>query len=639
MNWLTSKIRKFYHKEIDGIGLALFRISFCLMLILEIIHTIYFKGIIYGTDSIGIALNLWLGVVFLIMIGAFTRIMTIANYLLCITLITQQINHYHMDYAYFGVSFLFLFLPISRSVSIDNLLLKLKYSNTRRIFNPSTKVSSLAYFLPLLIGFSLIYLDSALNWKVISPIWMKGLGMWLPGSTPYLVHADLSIILNQKYLNLFCGYLTIVFEIGFIFLMWFKKLRYVLTIIGLGLHIGIFIFFPIPVFAIGMSCFYFLLVPLSFWKKFSFSNPNKEFALKFYYDNECPLCLRTRIIIEHFDIFNNVKFLSVQGNAQNEKAFSNIPSEELLINIYSVNKSGKVYMGVNTYIQVLFALRYTYLIGLIIHIPGIYHLGKFLYGKIALSRYTERCTEESCAVPNVLLPVNYDNQKIFMKYTFADFKIDFIKYGLIGLLFIQFCISWDKGLMSKISDGIGINKNFILRKFGSNAAKPAKIFFGLGYHAVYMDYAYYGYEVKITYIGKNNEMRTLPIIKDDGLAGEYLYGPNYVAFLFYCVNKNALINGNDLVSTFDEDTFNKGLTRWINFWAKKQKIKPLEGTFSVLLKEFKIPQQWEKNALKNAIKQPWKEIGTFTWNAKDNIRINYNKSGKEKLGEKIVNDL
>ncbi|WAC01921.1 hypothetical protein N7U66_19075 [Lacinutrix neustonica] len=44
-------------------------------------------------------------------------------------------------------------------------------------------------------------------------------------------------------------------------------MRLPIVIIGLGLHLGIFLEFPIPYFAIGVVAIYFLLVPVSIWDR------------------------------------------------------------------------------------------------------------------------------------------------------------------------------------------------------------------------------------------------------------------------------------------------------------------------------------------------------------------------------------
>src|SRR3546814_2268940 len=71
-----------------------------------------------------------------------------------------------------------------------------------------------------------------------------------------------------------------------------------------------------------------------------------------------------------------------------------------------------------------------------------------------------------------------------------------------------------------------LNNRYV--QFIQDGAKYVGRIMGLGTHAVYMEYAYYDYEVKISYVDENNNITTIPIIGDDGLAKKYMYGPNYV---------------------------------------------------------------------------------------------------------------
>src|SRR5690606_40702502 len=115
----------------------------------------------------------------------------------------------------------FMFLPLSNTFSLDRLILKLKYSNTRFRYNPAQTVSVLAYYLPLLMGIGFVYFDS-LFFKYTSHLWLNGLGMWLPASMPQAVLFDISFLLNIKFLVIALGYITLIFETIFLFTFWKK---------------------------------------------------------------------------------------------------------------------------------------------------------------------------------------------------------------------------------------------------------------------------------------------------------------------------------------------------------------------------------------------------------------------------------
>ena len=72
-----------------------------------------------------------------------------------------------------------IIIPIGNSLSIDDLFLKLKHSNIGYQYKPDKKVYMANYLIPVFIGIGLVYFDSIL-FKYTSPMWLKGLGMWLP---------------------------------------------------------------------------------------------------------------------------------------------------------------------------------------------------------------------------------------------------------------------------------------------------------------------------------------------------------------------------------------------------------------------------------------------------------------------------
>ncbi|MDT0556044.1 hypothetical protein [Patiriisocius hiemis] len=266
---MLKLIKGLYNKKVSSKGLAIFRILFSSTLFFEVLRIYNYKELYYGafpnlevSSSITVGLQAWLLVLIFLAFGFLSKIMTILNYALALFLLSQfQGLIYHMAYTYLGIGFLMMLFPLSKSFSIDALL-KIKYKVTS---SSDTKVTVLAYYLFVLVGIGFVYIDS-IFFKLKTEVWMNGTGMWLPASLPHFTILKDQWLLNQKYLLLFFGYLTIVFEAIFCFLFFRKRFRIPLLIIGLGLHIGILIEFPIPYFAMGAIGVYMLLVPLKFWE-------------------------------------------------------------------------------------------------------------------------------------------------------------------------------------------------------------------------------------------------------------------------------------------------------------------------------------------------------------------------------------
>lgn len=269
MKKLNQFYNKIYNKQIDGTGLAIFRICYSTILLCEILQMFYFRHLIFDEIpylnlpeiSSAIPIIIWAISVAFVLFGLFTKTATIINYLMSLILIgTINTFEYHVFYAYMGINFLLMFMPINQCLSLDRKILEKKTG-----VNQSYSVSQIYYLLPLYLGVALVYFDSVF-FKLSSSMWLSGLGSWLPSSLPMCVHVNNSIFLNNEVLVKIVGLGTILFETIFIFLFFRKKFRIPLFIIGMILHLGILLEFPIPWFALTVCCIYILIIPVHFWK-------------------------------------------------------------------------------------------------------------------------------------------------------------------------------------------------------------------------------------------------------------------------------------------------------------------------------------------------------------------------------------
>lgn len=88
-----------------------------------------------------------------------------------------------------------MFMPVSRVLSVDSLLQKVKYTNIGRPYRPDRKVLEINYLIVVFTAIGLVYFDSVLR-KFSSPMWTDGLGVWMPSSLPMVVWNDTTLILN-----------------------------------------------------------------------------------------------------------------------------------------------------------------------------------------------------------------------------------------------------------------------------------------------------------------------------------------------------------------------------------------------------------------------------------------------------------
>ncbi|MGE0267489.1 MAG: HTTM domain-containing protein [Candidatus Omnitrophota bacterium] len=265
-------IKRSYEHKVDATGLAVFRIVYGVTLFLQILYLSYFQKLIfvYHTSSHRIVLILWLFVSFLLIIGWKTRMAAIINYLYSILVLNSLYgdNRYVYDYdkIMIAANFLLMFLPVSRVLSVDHWI-KGRRPDSRE--DTDTSISILFYYIPMFLCLGIPYIDSVYH-KLLSMNWLTGVGIWIPMSMPQMTWPpfwDFSLVLNNRLISDIMNYLTMLFELTFIFTFWFRRMRLILFVIGIGFHIGILLIFPIPVFALGCASFYILLLPQEWWRK------------------------------------------------------------------------------------------------------------------------------------------------------------------------------------------------------------------------------------------------------------------------------------------------------------------------------------------------------------------------------------
>lgn len=304
MKWFN----RLYEKKISATGLSVFRVAFFLNLFFEVLHLfkyrhLYFDKIPFielSSVNMDFFILMWIIVLGFLVLGLFVRFLTIINYIFCVAIFSSFTDfEYHMHYVYVGISFLAIFLPLSSAFSVHNLIFKNELKKD--------KVSVIYYYLPIIAGIAFVYFDSVFH-KLTSKIWLNGLGVWFPSSLPQVTIVVDQWLLNQKGVMLFLGYLTFVFEALFIFLFWVKKARIPMFIIGMGLHVGILLEFPIPNFAFGMMTLYLLMVPVGVWdklkQKVGVLNWNiQKFTINNIFDfDKKPILIGVIIVISFFQL-------------------------------------------------------------------------------------------------------------------------------------------------------------------------------------------------------------------------------------------------------------------------------------------------------------------------------------------------
>ena len=616
---LHSKISHLYHTQAPSTGVGLFRLLFGLTTLQEICFLLYFNHLIFDPipyldvefPMIPFFLCLWGLIAFFITIGFQCQKSLIANYIFWIVFVNftpmQRDFDGGFDLFMIGANFFMLFMPVDKAFSIDNLRKKLQTPLKHYSLFPDQKVSALSYYIPVIVCLGFLYFDSAIH-KMFAEHWRNGLGAWLPSSMPFYISTiDMSWLLNNELLQKTIGYIILVFQFSFIFLFHIRSLRPIYFLVGAGLHLGITLTFNIYPFGTGMLIFYTLVAPFSWYKKAASALTAKTATLTVFYDEQCPLCGRTILILNHIDIFHCIDFKSAQSNAANFPALKHIDEQTLLTDLYAVDKNNTVYSGVSTYANILIKMRYLALFGYLIKLPGIYQFACKTYRNIADSRTRITCNENcEVAAPNNSSLSLYD--QIFLTDSVKKQKSNIHRLcKVLTLLFIlQLNSSIHYGLIYRLDIDTRSNAISALTADLSNTLIFfSNAFVGITPHALYLHDHFEGYNhlIAITYLDKSGKEQWLPFVTPEGR----LQSPNWGRV--HSMWANIAVTPN-----IDNQRLSKFIMKTTAFWGIKSHLDLDSTIFNIKLKKIAAPSYWVDNLLKSNLSGNWKTIGTASWN-------------------------
>lgn len=614
-SFLSSTFLALLNKQVPATGLGLFRIGYGLIALQEICFLLYFNHLIFDPipyldvefPMIPVFLMIWAFVAVCVTLGYRYQTTMLLNYALWILFVNftpmQRDFDGGFDTFMIGAGFFLLFMPADRAFSLDNLRYKL--SNPFKHYSNYEKktVTALAYLIPVAICLGFLYFDSAVH-KMFAPHWRNGLGTWLPATQPYYVSAlDMSVLLNQKWFENAFSYTILVFQFTFIFFFWHRYARIGYLLIGVSLHLGITLSFNIYPFGLGMLCFYLLMIPFAWWRAIGHVFVEKEPILTVFYDKECPLCNRTILILNHFDIFKRIDFKNAQDNAANNPALTSVGLETLLTDLYAVDKKGNVYAGVQTYAQILQKMGYLKPIGILLSLPVIKTLAEKKYRAIADVRV--RC-DVNCLVVEPLQN-NTWYTKLF-EQSFSQkpksFTRKFIKI-LSLFLILQLNSTIHFGLIYRFK----LHNSLLtpLAQASDAIVLWSTTFVGIVPHALYLHDHFSGYDhiLAITYTDENGQEKWLPFVNEQGR----MLAPNWGRV--HSMWANIAVTPN-----IDNWRLKKLMTKVIAFYGQNLGLDLNKTIFHIQMKKIRAPDIWEHGLFHKNLTGSWTIIGSVRWENK-----------------------
>ncbi len=618
---ISSKLLASLKLQVPATALGLFRLLFGLVTLQEILFLLYFNHLIFDPipyldvefPMIHFFLCLWAVIAAFVVVGYRYQTSIIANYVFWLVFVNftpmQRDFDGGFDLFMTGANLFLIFLPADKAFSVDNLRRKLANPFVHYQHYQKPTVSVLAYSLPVIICLGFLYFDSVIH-KMFAPHWRNGLGGWLPGTMPYYVSAiNMSWILNIEILQKIIGYTILIFQFTFLFFVHIRRLRMIYVLIGVSLHLSIIFTLNIYPFGFGMLIFYTLVIPFSYYRKLGEWLTAKQPSLTVFYDKLCPLCNRTVLTLNHFDIFHCIDFKDAQTFAKNYPALQAINEKTLLTDLYALDAKNQSYAGVATYAQILIKMRYLALFGYLLKMPGVFHLAQHYYRKIADSRARLNC-DSACQIEKVVIkPTLYDSlfmvsdEKTLKKHNRILSKIVLI------LCLLQLNSSIHYGLLYRFK----INTQQTPITAALAAASNALIMFsgsfaGITPHALYLHDHFHGYNriLAITYIDAQGKEQWLPFINQEGR----LLAPNWGRVQSMWANIA-------VTPKIDRHRLNKFIMKVTAFWGIKSGLALNATVFNIKMKKIQSSDKWVYDLRNRNLSGSWTTVGTAKWQDKD----------------------
>lgn len=183
-------------------------------------------------------------------LGLYTRISSIAVFVLLQLVYGHLPDTYALDRITLLVTFVFMFAPPPRALALDVRL--------RKTASKPLDLVPAWFALALLLAIEVPYANSVLN-KLRTVGWRHGLTFWLTVTLPHFSANRLPHALKNPLVLRLSTYVALALE-AFFPLVLVRPLRRWVVLVGVSLHLGIAFFLPIPMFGLALSSLYLCFV-------------------------------------------------------------------------------------------------------------------------------------------------------------------------------------------------------------------------------------------------------------------------------------------------------------------------------------------------------------------------------------------
>jgi hypothetical protein len=251
----TAKLRELFDwpPNVTQIGVSLTRMAYAAAIFVDMAQVYRWRETSFGDEAawVGrVALPLCMVALACFGAGLATRISAIASFGLLHVVYRHLPETYALDRITLLVLFVFMFAPRPEALAID---VRLRHARSQPLaLVPAWFSLSLLLCIEIVYGVSVLY-------KFRSTVWRDGLAFWLPVTLPPFSAGRLPRALQNEVAFRALSYLALALETLFPLVL-VRPLRRWIVLVGAGLHVGIALFLPIPLFGLGFAALYLALV-------------------------------------------------------------------------------------------------------------------------------------------------------------------------------------------------------------------------------------------------------------------------------------------------------------------------------------------------------------------------------------------
>jgi uncharacterized membrane protein YphA (DoxX/SURF4 family) len=510
-----------------------------------------------------LSLMLWTMANIQLVTGTFTRFAAVANYVFVVIMAAYfsniKIASFNDDLLRIG-GFLLIFLPAGKSFSVDAVVNRF-YSK-----QPNKTTSNLYYLLTILVSLGLLYFASGIS-KLFSPMWQKGIGLWIPAVIPSYKWNTFSFFVDQQWLMYSLNYLVITFELLFVVLLFKKKIHPLIVLIGIGFHLGIALLFPFYYISFGPIFYYSLFIPSSWWTK-----------------------LKNKIRVRNpLHISYNPTIIRHVHASQLLRAFN---YRHAYVFVESTNQTKMVFGIRYDWEGFLAALEKSFLLfplSFILKIKNLQYLAEY-----ASENWLPQHFEQNEPQPA---------SNRFRRFVFFIFIAALCWVQLLSLGYHTYtALKADNQKRERY-----LQQRVALQDFSTKPSNLARTFFGINSRGVFLDHAFNGSKTvfALALMNPDGTEKWLPVFTPDG----YVTGDNIglrwhkLSFKYFGRTQT------------QPDTI--GFQKYTLLWAKKQHLPLQQMNIRVYRRIYPCPTEYETGYLAKMLALPWDTVGVIHW--KDSV--------------------